>query len=112
VTDTLGNPLDFTLTGGQAAAPTVADVGVPATGEALVADKGYDADRCVASLSARGINVVIQRDYDRQLYKARHLIECCFGTLKPYRRLCSRLQKTARNYLSFLHFVAILGWLR
>jgi transposase len=107
--DTLGNPLDFTLTGGQTAAPTVADVLVPDTCEALVADKGYDADRYVASLTVRGINVVIQRDYDRRLYKARHLIECFFGNLKPYRRLFSRFAKTAGNYLSFLHFVATFG---
>ncbi len=120
MTDALGNPLDFILTGGQAAALTVADALVPHTCEALVADKSYDAKRCVASLTARGINVVIPprtnrrmaRDYDRQLYKARHVIECFFGKLKPYRRLCSRFEKTARNYLSFLHFVATFGWLR
>jgi transposase len=90
---------------------TVAGVLMPDTCEAF-ADKGYDADRCVASLSAHGINVVIQHDYDRQLYKARHLIECCFGKLKPYRGLFSRFEKTVHHYLSFLHFVATFGWLR
>jgi transposase len=93
-------------------APSVAEVWVLDTCEALVADKGYDADRCMASLSARGIDVVIQRDYDRQLFKARHGIECFFGNLRPYRRLFSCFEKTAHNYLSFLHFVAAFGWLR
>ena len=121
VTDALGNPLDFVLTGGQAADITQAETLLPeAPVNAVVADKGYDADRFLHTLDARGIKAVIpprqhrrvQRDYDRHAYKERHLIECFFGKIKHYRRLFSRFEKTARNYLSFLHLTAALVWLR
>jgi len=88
--------------------------------DAVVADKGYDADAFVATVSARGATAVIPprknrqqpREYDRHVYKERHLIECFFGKIKHYRRIFSRFEKTARNYMGFLRFVAALVWLR
>lgn len=82
--------------------------------------KGYDADRFVAMLAERGIRAVIlprknrlvKREYDRHVYKERHLIECFFGKIKQYRRIFSRFEKRAINYLSFLRLVAALVWLR
>jgi transposase len=121
VVDALGNPLDFRLTGGQAADITQAEALLPeAPVEAVVADKGYDADAFLSAVTARGAQAVIpprktrvvQRDYDRHRYKERHLIECFFGKIKHYRRIFSRFEKTATNYLSFLHLVAALVWLR
>ena len=53
-----------------------------------------------------------QRDYDKELYKERHLVECFFNKLKYFRRIFSRFDKLARNYLSFLHFASTLIWLR
>jgi len=121
VTDALGNPLDFLLTGGQAADITQAEALLPngAVG-AVVADKGYDADAFIATVTARGAQAVIPprkhriqpRDYDHHVYKERHLIECFFGKIKHYRRIFSRFEKTARNYMSFLRLVAALVWLR
>jgi transposase len=86
----------------------------------VVADKSYDADAFVATVSARGAAVVIPprkhrkqpREYDRHVYKERHLIECFFGKIKHYRRIFSRVEKTARHYMGFLRFVAALVWLR
>jgi transposase len=121
LTDALGYPLTFVLSGGQAADVAHAQALVPETPvAALVADKGYDADWFVGQLTAQGTQAVIPsranrkppRDYDRHTYKERHLIECFFGKIKHYRRIFSRFEKTARNYMSFLHVVATLVWLR
>ena len=121
LTDALGNPLDFVLTGGQAADITQAEALLPDEPmDAVVADKGYDADAFVATVTARGATAVIPprrnrrqpREYDRHRYKERHRIECFFGKIKHYRRIFSRFEKTARNYMGFLRFVAALVWLR
>lgn len=50
------------------------------------------------------------RTYDKVIYQERHLIECFFGKIKHYRRVFSRFDKKARNFLSFLHFVSVLIW--
>ncbi|WP_407079267.1 hypothetical protein [Candidatus Methylospira mobilis] len=52
------------------------------------------------------------RECDWFIYKERHLIECFFNKIKHYRRIFSRFEKTARNYMAFLHFVSALIWLR
>jgi transposase len=46
------------------------------------------------------------RDYDRALYKARHLIENFFAKLKHYRAIATRYDKTASNFLGAIYFVA------
>ena len=53
-----------------------------------------------------------RREIDRHLYKERHLIECFIGKAKHFRRICSRFDKLAARYHSFLSFVAALIWLR
>ncbi len=83
-------------------------------------DKAYDAQHIRDTITALGAEAVIpskqnrkeQREYDRERYKERHLIECFIGKLKHYRRCFSRFDKLARNYLSFLHFASTLIWLR
>ena len=121
LTDALGNPLDFVLTGGQAADFTQAEALWPDEPvDAVVVDKSDAAEAFVATVSARGAAAVIPprrnrqppRAYDRPVYKERHLSECCLGKIKPYRRIFSRFEKTARNYMGFLRFVAALVWLR
>ena len=52
-----------------------------------------------------------QRDYDRHVYKARHLIENFFAGLKQYRCIATRYDKTARNFLGAVHLVAAVVWL-
>jgi transposase len=52
------------------------------------------------------------REYDRHVYRERHLIECFFGKIKHYRRIFARFEKRARHYRGFLRFVAVLVWLR
>ncbi len=86
----------------------------------VIADKGYDAEvRVLAPLRVAGKAAVIpprrsrieQRDYDRELYAARHLIEHFFCQLKQYRAIATRYDKTARNFLAAIYLAASVVWL-
>ena len=88
--------------------------------QTILADKGYDADeRVIIPLREAGKEIVIppkknrkeQRDYDKELYKARHLIENFFCRLKQYRAIATRYDKTARNFLSAVYLAATICWL-
>ena len=77
--------------------------------DTLIADKAFDADdRVLEPLEAAGKTAVIPprtnrsspRDYDRELYEARHLIE------KQFRAIATRYEKTARNFLAGVQLVA------
>ena len=57
-------------------------------------------------------NRIIQREYDKELYKERHKPKCLFGFLKHYRRLFVRFEKLKSRLQAFLHFVAALQWLK
>ncbi len=117
----LGNPVGFCLTGGQAHDLEGADHLLPEMeANTLIADKAFDADkRVLEPLAAAGkaavippkANRVAQRDYDRDLYKARHLIENFFAKLKQFRAIATRYDKTARNFLAGIHLAAIAIWL-
>jgi transposase len=117
----LGNPVGFVLTPGQAHDLQGADALLPdMAADTLVADKAFDADqRVIEPLLARGKSVVIpprahrpiQRDFDKDLYKARHLIENFFCKLKQYRAIATRYDKTARNFLAAIHLAAAIIWL-
>jgi transposase len=51
------------------------------------------------------------RDYDRELYAARHLIENFFAKIKQFRAIATRYEKTARNFLAAVQLVASVVWL-
>lgn len=119
--DALGNPLKFILTPGQRNEITQAPALIQSVQHSIViADKGYDSDAFVDTLRNAQNQAVIPprsnrklpRDYDEYLYKERHLIECCFGKMKHFRRCFSRFDKAASSFLAFLNFVATLIWLR
>jgi transposase len=119
--DALGNPIGFHLTGGEAHDLVGADHLLPdMQAEALIADKAFDADkRVIAPLTAAGKTVVIPpksnrrspRSYDRELYKARHLVENFFARLKQFRAIATRYDKTARNFLAAIYLAASIVWL-
>ncbi len=119
--DALGNPVGFFLTGGQAHDLAGADHLLPGMkADMLIADKAFDADKRVLDLlAAAGKEAVIPpkanrrvaRDYDRDLYKARHLIENFFAKLKQFRAIATRYDKTDRNFLGAVHLVAAAIWL-
>jgi transposase len=113
----LGLPVKFVLTPGQAAdnkqAATLLD-DVPF--EVVIADKAYDSQAVVNLIEARGGEAVIpslknraqQRDYDRERYKDRNLAERFWNKAKHYRRVATRYEKTARNFLAFVHVASIM----
>lgn len=117
----MGNPLGFHLTPGQACDLDGADVLLEEIdADTLIADKGYDADeRVINRLEAAEITPVIPsksnrkepRDYDKALYKARHLIENLFEKLKQYRAIATRYDKTATAFLGAIHLAASVVWL-
>jgi transposase len=86
----------------------------------LLADKGYDADPLRRSLRQAGAVPVIpgRRSrkrairYDKQRYRDRHLIENAFCRLKDFRRVATRYNKLAANFLSGVALAtAIAFWL-
>jgi transposase len=54
---------------------------------------------------------VAPREFDRELRKARHLIENFFCKLKQFRAIATRYDKTERNFLASLHLTAATIWL-
>jgi transposase len=52
------------------------------------------------------------RRYDKKLYRQRYLIELLFHSLKAFRRIATRYEKTARNYLAIVHLACALQWLK
>ena len=119
--DALGNPVGFFLTGGEAHDLVGADHLLPEMqADTLIADKAFDAEeRVIQPLAAAGKTAVIPpkkgrkspREYDRELYKARHLIENFFARLKQFRAIATRYDKTARNFLAAVHLAASIIWL-
>jgi transposase len=103
----LGQPVDFIVTAGQVADCTqaLALLG-ERKAEAVLADKGYDADAIVQHIEAAGALPVIPpktnrskpRCYDKTLYKQRNRIERCFSKLKHLRRFATRFEKHKVNF--------------
>ncbi|MBD2583502.1 transposase, partial [Planktothricoides raciborskii] len=56
-------------------------------------------------------NRTVSYPYDKELYKARHLIENFFARLKQYRAIATRYDKTARNFLGAIYLIASVIWL-
>jgi transposase len=116
----LGAPVRLALTGDQRDdCPQAYGLieGLPA--QVVMADAAYDADPLRQAIAAMGamaelpINPSRARKHplDKHLYAQRHLIECCFSKLKQFRRVATRFEKTARNYL-VVALAAIILWLR
>jgi transposase len=117
----LGLPVQFVLTPGQAADVTQAQrllEGVPF--EVVIGDKGFDSQKLADFIEAHGGEAVIPsrknctepRVYDRERYKDRNLVERFWNKLKHYRRVATRYEKTARNFLGFIHVASIMVLLR
>ena len=113
----LGHPVAIHLTGANAAdrphLPALI-AGVETT--AVLADKGYDAESNRQAIRSRGAEPCIppRRNrtaavgYDRHLYRERNGVERLFARIKPYRRVATRYDKKARNFLGFV-WVAVIG---
>jgi len=86
----------------------------------VIADKGYDSDELVQTIQSNNSEAIIpprsnrkvQRDFDRFLYKERHLVENFFSKIKEFRKISTRYDKLAKTFLSFVYFAAALICLR
>jgi len=86
----------------------------------LIADKGYDNDAFRTYLAEAEIDAVIpplgsrtaEIAYDANAYGLRHRIECFINKIKHYRRIATRLEKTACSFFSMLYLAAAMIWLR
>ena len=113
----LGLPVRLSLSPGQFGDPGQ----VPALLGGLepgtvIGDRGYDSAAVVERVRAAGARVVIptqknravQRDTDWHRYKDRNLVERFWAKAKQYRRVATRYDKTARNYLAFVHVASVM----
>jgi transposase len=97
-------------------APALVDTAGPIA--RLIADKAYDTNALRALLADRGVEAVIPSirrrkpliPYDVRAYRERNLIERMFGRLKDYRRIATRYDKLARNFLAGALLAAIAIW--
>lgn len=84
----------------------------------LLADKGYDSDALVAQAEAAKMSVVIPprrnrkqpREYDRDLYRLRHLVENAFLHLKRWRGIATRYAKNTASFLAAVQIRCIALW--
>ena len=92
--------------------------GLPAA--QVLADRTYDADSLCALITEPGGEPVIpprrhrkvQRYYDRIAYQQRWGIEGFFAKLKQWRRIATRYDKLAANFLGFIKLASIMMWLK
>lgn len=115
-TDALGNPVRLLLGPGQRNDITQAhDLIEGFEPEAVIADKGYDADHLRKAVLASDAKPVIPSKsnrrapitYDKALYKERNLVERFFNKLKQFRRVATRYDKLLANYRGFVILAAI-----
>jgi transposase len=112
----LGLPVELKVTPGQVADVTQAESLLEHHDfAAAIGDKGYDSKKLVDYIESRGAEAVIpprsnlkdQRAIDEHLYKERNLVERFNNRIKQFRRVATRYEKTARNFLAFVQLAAI-----
>jgi len=116
VVNPLGQPVVLAVTGAEAAdSPHLPGLIAGIETDAVLADKGYDSDANRAAIRAAGAEPCIPPrknrtaaiDYDRHLYKERNVAERSFGRVKQYRRVATRYDKKAANFLGFVWVASI-----
>lgn len=119
--DTDGRPVRLLLTAGQASDQgAVSDLlaGLPAAD--VVGDRGYDSNAVLDLIQARGGTAHIpscsrrlaKRTVDPGIYRQRNLVERFFCKLKQFRRVATRFDKLARNFLAAVQLASTRIWLR
>lgn len=122
VVDEQGLPVRIALTQGQASdkatAPALLE-GLPSA-PVVIADRGYDWQHLIDLVNQRGGQAHIptqrdrkvQRSVDRVLYRQRNLVERFFCKLKHFRRIATRYDKLARNFLAAIALASARLWMR
>lgn len=117
--DALGNPTGFVLSAGQKHDLNGFDelYSELEVADCVIADKAYDADgRVRQKLENKGCKIVIPPkrnrikiiDYDKHLYKGRHLIENFFAKLKQYRAIATRYDKLSSSFLGGIYAASMV----
>ena len=83
---------------------------------AVIADKAYDSDALIKKIETKGADAVIPsktnrkqpRDLDKHLYRGRNLVERFINRIKQHRRVATRYEKTARNFLAFIQVASVM----
>jgi transposase len=122
VVDGNGLPIRIMLSPGQASDKQAAAVLIQSLTRTrdLVADRGYDARSLIDLAAARGTRAHIptqkdrrqQRSIDPRLYRERNLVERFFCKLKHFRRIATRYDKLARNFLAAVALASSRIWMR
>ena len=87
--------------------------------ENLIADRGYDSNDIVEAAGKAGMQAVIppkknrktKREYDRHVYKIRHLVENAFLHLKQWRGIATRYAKKSSSFLAIVQIRCLALWL-
>ena len=115
--DGLGKPTKIFLSPGQDHDVTKAPELIrDSEADKVIADKAYDSDALIAQIEDQGATAIIPprenrkepREYDREEYKKRNVVERFINVLKQSRRVATRYEKTARNFLGFVLFASTL----
>jgi putative transposase len=115
--DRRGRPVRILLTPGQSGdAPQASALLSELHPEHVVADAAYDSDSIRHQVRQAGAQPCIRPNptrnvkqrYDRVRYRNRNVIERFFGRIKRFRRIATRYEKKAANYLGFVWLAAIL----
>jgi transposase len=88
--------------------------------ECLLADRAYDSNEIIEHSTGAGMQVVIppkknrkeQREYDKYLYKLRHLVENAFMHLKRWRGIATRYAKLSSSFVAAVQIRCIALWAR
>jgi transposase len=120
LSDANGRPLAFILTGGQAADCRAAEELLHGLdpGLLVIADRAYDTNHVRDLIQARGAVPNIPSRAPRRwkscfspmLYRGRNAIERMFGRLKDFRRIATRYDKLAANFLAAVHLAAVIAY--
>ena len=121
VVDANGLPVQLGLTPGEAHDNRLCSVLLNGLNRRtiLLADRGYDADwiRELANQQGAWANIPAKRNrkeaicFSPYLYRARNLVERFFNKIKQCRRIATRYDKLAANYLAFIKLASICIWL-
>ena len=120
MTDGEGRPRLLLLSPGNVNDMSMAPALIAAAGrfDRLIADRGYDTNRVRQLVAERGATAVIPSTttrrtpipYDRDAYRARNQVERLWCRLKDWRRIATRYDKLAANYLSTAAIAAALSY--
>ena len=117
--DAHGMPVRAIVTEGTTADCTQASALIEGLmAEYLLADKGYDTNDIISQAIAQGMKPVIPakknrtavREYDKELYRLRHLVENAFLHLKRWRGIATRYAKNTASFLAAVQIRCIVLW--